>query len=65
MNFIDARHLIDEINKLAYKANAWEIGFLRNMARQTTLSEKQAACLTEIYRKASGGGKYERRQVTG
>jgi hypothetical protein len=65
MNFIDARHLIDEINRLGYKANAWEIGFLRSVARQTTLSVKQGERLTEIYRKASGGGGYERRQVLG
>ncbi len=63
MNPTDIKYIIDEIHRLKYKLNTWEKDYIESISRQTIFSFKQEACLNEIYKRAAGGGRFERRQV--
>jgi hypothetical protein len=63
MTIQDARTLIAEINKLAYKATDWEEKFLQSIAaRGFSLSTKQSKALMSIYEKATNGGMFQKRE---
>lgn len=64
MNKEQAKTVLEYIRQLDYKPNPWENKFLIDMEeiQQAKLSAKQSFALMNIYEKASGGGKYERKE---
>lgn len=64
MKFSDAKTIMEYIGAANYEPNAWETDFMDSlMEQEKDLSDKQEFCLNRIYEKATGGGRYERRQV--
>ena len=60
--------LLKQVKDLGYKANGWEKGFILSILTlaqrdpNKPLSYKQSTATENIYRKAAGGGDYEKRQ---
>jgi len=60
--------LLKQVKDLGYKANDWEKGFILSILTlaqrdpNKPLSYKQSTATENIYRKAAGGGDYEKRQ---
>jgi hypothetical protein len=60
--------LLKQVKDLGYKANDWEKGFILSILTlaqrdpNKPLSYKQSTATENIYRKAAGGGSYEKRQ---
>lgn len=67
MRYAEAKQLIDEVRKTRYKFSDWELNFLSQLdfryAANAILSSREAGVITEIYRHATGGGKYEKHQI--
>lgn len=58
----DAQIIIAEIEKLNYKPNDFEKGFMASIRNSPWITQKQSGCLMAIYGKATGGGIYEKKQ---
>jgi len=64
---IEAITLIRFIKSAGYKPNGFEHNFMNsilNRGGEGTITYKQHMCLTRIYEKSSGGGRYQRREIT-
>ena len=61
--FPQALTIIESIEAQAYMPNNFEMKFMDSINnRQTDLTEKQTACLNEIYAKVTGGGKFVKKE---
>ena len=61
----DALKMIELIKQTNYKLNDWEKGFIEGIENRmvTPLSYKQHCAMEALYRKATGGGNFQRRQI--
>lgn len=63
MIYQDAIKVIEAIENENYEPNDWEADFIEGITdRWTDLTEKQTDCLNNIYAKATGGGKFQKRE---
>ena len=67
MTWAEAKVIIEEARKQGYRGTDWERGFIANLEfrQPDPLSEKQALSLQEFYRRATGGGRFVRREIIG
>lgn len=62
----EAQTLIDAAMRTGYKPTVWEQKFLARFAFGAgAVSEEDRTSIIELYRRATGGGRYERRTVYG
>jgi hypothetical protein len=56
--------MMDSIRRSGYKPNEWEASFMQSLenSRFEKLTYKQTLAIENIYRKASGGGNYQKKQ---
>jgi hypothetical protein len=61
----EALTLFEQVMKLNYKPNEWELNFIQSILHRDPnipLTYKQSNAVNAIYRKASGGGNYQKKQ---
>ena len=65
MTLSDAIILIDEAHKLGYYGTEWERAFISRIQQRPhgRLTSDESQSVQEFYRRATGGGQYERRHV--
>lgn len=63
MRNVDAKTLIEWIEKSSYVPNDWEQGFIDDMlSLPWNLNKNQTTCLEKIYAKSAGGGVYQKKE---
>jgi hypothetical protein len=65
MTYKEAEALITEGHKLGYRGSDWEKNFIARLElmQPAILDPRDEASVTEFYRRASGGGRFEHHQV--
>ena len=65
MKKTDAEIIINAIEDTKYRLNKWESDFINSVinSQYVTLTERQAIALNTIYEKATGAGRWAKRQV--
>lgn len=62
-SYQDAITIINTIEAQNYEFNIWEEKFIDSILNQKNdLSQKQSACLMEIYAKSTGSGHFQKRE---
>ena len=61
----DAVYIIQVIYQTGYKLTPWEDTFLKDMLGRQAYTYNMDKKIMDIYEKATGGGKYQRREIVG